>query len=113
DVLRKDGRIQEELREDDCRAESPDGVAERQEVLRAVIAALEALPDRQRNAILLRELEGRSYEEIATELGVSGGAVRQLLNRARNALREGAYVLTPLELLLGLGQADVGQTPVS
>src|SRR5436190_10163773 len=113
DVLRKDGRVQEELREDHCHAEPPDDVAERQEVLRAVVAALEALPDRQRNAILLRELEGRSYDEISTELGVSGGALRQLLNRARNALREGAYALTPLELLLGLGQADVGQTPVS
>jgi RNA polymerase sigma factor (sigma-70 family) len=113
DVLRKDGRVQEELKVDDCRAEPPEDVAERQEVLRAVIAALEALPDRQRNAILLRELEGRSYHEIATELGASGGAVRQLLNRARNALRDGAYALLPLELLLGLGQADVGQTPLS
>ena len=36
--------------------------------------------------LVLRELEGRSYEEIAGTLGVTDGAVRQLLNRARTTL---------------------------
>jgi RNA polymerase sigma factor (sigma-70 family) len=113
DVLRKDGRIHERLEEDDGRSEPSDQVAERQEELRAVIAALQALPTRQQHAILLRELEGRSYNEIATALEVTEGAVRQLLNRARNALRAGASAVTPPVLLLALERADFGETALS
>ena len=51
------------------------------------------------SAIVLRELEGRSYDEIALALGVTDGAVRQLLNRARNALRAAAAAITPMPLL--------------
>src|ERR687896_6516 len=50
----------------------------------------------------LRDLEGRSYEEIASELGVTDGSVRQLLNRARNTLRSGATAVIPVGLLLRL-----------
>jgi RNA polymerase sigma factor (sigma-70 family) len=113
DVLRKDGRIHERLGEDDMRSEASDQVAERQEELRGVIAGLQALPSRQRHAILLRELEGRSYNEIATALGVTEGAVRQLLNRARNALRASASAMTPPGLLLALEQADSGGAVLS
>jgi RNA polymerase sigma factor (sigma-70 family) len=56
----------------------------------AVVAGLGSLPERQRRALVLRELEGRSYEEIADSLGVSGASVRQLLNRARHTMRAGA-----------------------
>ena len=79
--------------------ERPDQAAEKHERLRDTVAAVSALPERQRNAIVLRELEGRSYDEIATELGVTGGAVRQLLNRARGTLRAGATALTPFGLM--------------
>jgi predicted RNA polymerase sigma factor len=72
---------------------------ERTQGLRDVLVAVQALPERQRDAILLRELEGRSYEEIALALGVAGGAVRQLLNRARNSLRSAAAAITPIPLL--------------
>ena len=44
-------------------------------------------------------MEGRSYEEIATALGVTDGAVRQLLNRARNTLRAAAASVIPLPLV--------------
>jgi RNA polymerase sigma factor (sigma-70 family) len=67
--------------------EGPHEVAERRDSLRAVLDAVGTLPARQRDAMILRELEGRSYAQIAAELEVSGGAVRQLLNRARNTLR--------------------------
>jgi RNA polymerase sigma factor (sigma-70 family) len=50
--------------------------------------ALEALGHNQRTALVMRELEGRSYEEIAAALNVSTGAVETLLFRARRALRE-------------------------
>jgi RNA polymerase sigma-70 factor (ECF subfamily) len=50
--------------------------------------ALGAIPTRQRRALLLREFEGYSYEEIATELGISVAAVETLLFRARRALAQ-------------------------
>ncbi|MGI9081200.1 MAG: RNA polymerase sigma factor [Thermoleophilaceae bacterium] len=79
--------------------ERPDQAYERSQSLREVVAAVKLLPDRQRHAIVLRELEGRSYDEIAVSLGASNGAVRQLLNRARLTLRAGATAITPLALL--------------
>ena len=48
---------------------------------------LSDLPDPQRIAIVLKELEGLPVSEIATLLGVSIGAAEQLLVRARAALR--------------------------
>ncbi|HEX5894960.1 MAG TPA: sigma-70 family RNA polymerase sigma factor [Thermoleophilaceae bacterium] len=86
--------------------ERPDQALERTEGLRDLLVAVQALPERQRDAILLRELEGRSYEEIALALGVTGGAVRQLLNRARNSLRSAAAAVTPMPLLTRLASGD-------
>lgn len=82
--------------------ERPEQAFEHREGLREVVAAVGALPERQRDALVLRELEGRSYEEIAVKLGVSDGAVRQLLNRARNTLRAGVTAVTPYGLLAGI-----------
>jgi RNA polymerase sigma factor (sigma-70 family) len=79
--------------------ERPDQALERTLGLHELVVAVQALPERQRNAILLRELEGRSYEEIATALGVTDGAVRQLLNRARNTLRAAAAAVMPMPLV--------------
>jgi RNA polymerase sigma factor (sigma-70 family) len=50
--------------------------------------ALRRLPFDQRAALIMRELEGRSYAELAEILGVSLAAVETLLFRARRALRE-------------------------
>jgi RNA polymerase sigma-70 factor, ECF subfamily len=50
--------------------------------------ALGAIPTRQRRALLLREFEGCSYEEIAGELGVSVSAVETLLFRARRGVAQ-------------------------
>src|SRR2546421_7733383 len=50
--------------------------------------ALGQLAFNQRAALVMRELEGRSYADIAEILGVSAGAVETLLFRARRALRE-------------------------
>jgi RNA polymerase sigma factor (sigma-70 family) len=88
--------------------ESPEQAHERRERLGRVVAAIGALPRRQRRALVLRELEGRSHEEIARELGLSGGAVRQLIHRARNSVRAGASALIPPALvvrMLGAGGA--------
>ena len=49
--------------------------------------ALAQLPFDQRTAIILREIDGLSYEEIAFSLGVAIGTVKSRLTRARQALR--------------------------
>jgi RNA polymerase sigma factor (sigma-70 family) len=86
--------------------ERPDQALERAQGVRELLVAVQALPERQRDAILLRELEGRSYEEIAASLGVTGGAVRQLLNRARNSLRAAAAAITPMPLATRVAAGD-------
>jgi RNA polymerase sigma factor (sigma-70 family) len=55
--------------------------------IRELLKALGALPFNQRAAIAMRELEGRSYDEIADTLDVSVPAVEALLVRARRTLR--------------------------
>ena len=89
----------EELSEGIDGVERPEQAFERGEQLRDTVAAVRGLPERQRDAIVLRELEGRSYDEIASELGVSRGAVRQLLSRARVQLQAGMTALVPFGLL--------------
>lgn len=73
--------------------------AERREEMSDLMERLRALPEPQRAAIVMRELEGLSHEEIAAALGVSGGAARQAIHRARTALRDGLGMLVPLPLL--------------
>jgi RNA polymerase sigma factor (sigma-70 family) len=51
--------------------------------------ALEAMPENQRRAILLREWQGLSYREIADELAISQAAVETLIFRARRTLAQG------------------------
>jgi len=48
--------------------------------------ALSAVPERQRRALLLREFQGLSYDEIGIELGVSVAAVETLIFRARRSV---------------------------
>lgn len=105
-VLRDRGSRYEELSEQIDGVERPDQAHEKAERLREVVAAVGTLPARQRDALLLRELEGRSYDEIAISLGVSDGAVRQLLNRARSTLRAGVTAVTPTGLLTRLSWAQ-------
>jgi RNA polymerase sigma-70 factor (ECF subfamily) len=59
----------------------------RKELASRIWGALETLPFEQRTAIVLREIDGLSYEEIAFSLGVAVGTVKSRLTRAREALR--------------------------
>src|SRR4051812_7594496 len=97
-LLRQNGWNHEQLDEQFDGVLRPDQAVEGRERIQALVASVKRLPERQRDAIVLRELEGRSYEEIAVALGVTDGAVRQLLNRARTTLRAGATALTPYGL---------------
>jgi RNA polymerase sigma factor (sigma-70 family) len=89
----------EELAEAIAGGLGPAEVAEQREELAALIKQLRALPEPQRAAIVMRELEGLGHQEIATALGISGGGARQAIHRARTALRDGLGLLLPLPLL--------------
>jgi RNA polymerase sigma-70 factor, ECF subfamily len=63
-----------------------DGALERREIREAVGLAIESLSPEQRSAVLLRDIEGLSYEEIAEVLAIPLGTVRSRLHNARLAL---------------------------
>ncbi|WP_445148966.1 RNA polymerase sigma factor [Baekduia sp. Peel2402] len=69
-------------------AEQPAEAAERREDLRRLIADVRALPEQQRSALLMREMEGLSYNDLAAALGVTVPAIKSLLVRARIGLVE-------------------------
>jgi uncharacterized protein len=69
--------------------------AEDREVFELVRDAIEVLPSRQRQIVLMHYVDGLSCEEIAALLGSSPGAVRVRLHRARRQLREQLAALAP------------------
>jgi RNA polymerase sigma-70 factor (ECF subfamily) len=68
-------------------ADDPAATLERTEMGREVRQALEALPEAQREAFLLKHVEGRSYEEMAEMLDASVSALKMRVMRAREALQ--------------------------
>jgi len=66
--------------------ETPEGLALTEEIRSTVNGAIEALPEDLRTAIVLRELEGLSYEEIAASMDCPVGTVRSRIFRAREAI---------------------------
>ncbi|MCH8306891.1 MAG: RNA polymerase sigma factor RpoE [Gammaproteobacteria bacterium] len=70
------------LRETD----TPEGVLMGRQLHETVARAIEALPDDLRTAIVLRELDGMSYEEIAQTMDCPVGTVRSRIFRARDAI---------------------------
>ena len=67
-------------------SETPEGLVLTDEIRQTVNAAIEQLPDDLRTAIVLRELEGLSYEQIASTMGCPVGTVRSRIFRAREAI---------------------------
>ena len=66
--------------------DTPEGLVLTEEIRATVNAAIEALPEDLRTAIVLRELEGLSYEEIAAAMDCPVGTVRSRIFRAREAI---------------------------
>lgn len=71
----------------------PDDLFRKRDLRAKVEEVVGGLPDHHRAVFVLRELEGKSYEEIAEITGVNLGTVKSRLNRARNAF---AQMIAPL-----------------
>lgn len=72
---------------------TPEALLASQEIAQAVQGALEALPEELREAVSLREIEGMSYEDIASAMACPIGTVRSRIYRAREAI---AKVIRPM-----------------
>jgi RNA polymerase sigma factor (sigma-70 family) len=72
---------------------------ERRIAVRDALGEVAALPRMQRQAIFLTAVDGQSHDEVADALGITHGALRGLLYRARATLRSAAAALTPAPLL--------------
>ena len=78
-----------ELTEDvEPSAPGPHSIACLNERLTGLVADLNTLPERQRGALVMRELSGLEYDEIAVALNMSAGAARQAVYEARLALAD-------------------------
>jgi RNA polymerase sigma-70 factor (ECF subfamily) len=78
----EDGTIAEVHHED-----GPGKALERQQTLARIMAAMDRLPEDQKQVVLLRELEGLSYKEIADVMGIPEGTVMSRLFYARKKLQ--------------------------
>jgi len=65
---------------------TPESLLRRDEIQNTVLRTIENLPDDLRTAIMLREIEGLSYEEIAEAMDCPVGTVRSRIFRAREAI---------------------------
>lgn len=72
---------------------------ERTIAMRDALSDVAALPRMQQQAIFLTAVDGQSHDEVAGVLGISEGALRGLLYRARSTLRSAAAALTPPPVL--------------
>jgi RNA polymerase sigma factor (sigma-70 family) len=111
DLLRKPGSDHDQLDPEYDGMPQPPGVLEQKEELAKLVEAILALPEGQRRALTLRELEGRSYGEISAELGHTSSGVRQLIFRARTALRNLAGIAFPFGSLRWQLLGQVGPAP--
>lgn len=73
---------------EDARAEPPEARLEREELAKAIEAAIQELPETQRAALILNRFHDQSYEEVGAALGMSLEAVKSLLFRARQNLKD-------------------------
>jgi len=92
DIVRKRRIVADELT-DDVISSSPtlpsaEESAIANERAREILSAIEKLPDDHRMVLILRDMQGLSYEELAEALGLTLGTVKSRLSRARSALKK-------------------------
>jgi RNA polymerase sigma-70 factor, ECF subfamily len=85
-VSTEDGEEPSRLENELSDGETPDAVLASKEIAAAVNAAIDALSEDLRQAVVLREIEGLSYEEIAAVMNCPIGTVRSRIFRAREAI---------------------------
>jgi RNA polymerase sigma factor (sigma-70 family) len=86
--LRRRGRPSEPLEDDVAAGVTLEQSAADRQRLRDLLADIERLPERQRGALVMRELAGLDFEQIGSALETSPGAARQVLYEARRGLHE-------------------------
>ena len=77
--------------------EAPENYAERQDLGHVIQLGLQELPEEQRTVIVLSDVHGMAYDEIAKTLGISLGTVKSRLSRGREKMRE--FLQASAELL--------------
>lgn len=111
-AARRAGYDHAELRDSLPGADGPDVDFERRTKIRRTLAGVAALPERQRHALLRTVVDGDSQSRVALELGLTSGAVRQLVHRARETLRSAATAVTPLPAASWAASAGEGGAPI-
>jgi RNA polymerase sigma factor (sigma-70 family) len=91
---------------------SPEAEAEQRDTLQRTLTAIAGLPDRQRAAIVAVAVEDRPHPDVARELGLTEGALRQLIHRARTTLRAAATAVVPVPLVTA-AVGGAGDTPLA
>ncbi len=81
-----DNSLNEAIMNGGGEADTPDAAYAAKEIANAVNEALEALPEELRRALVLREMEGLAYEDIAEAMDCPIGTVRSRIFRAREAI---------------------------
>ena len=76
--------------------DGPEAALMKSELQKTIAGALAEIPDDQREVVILSDIQGLSYQEIADMTGINIGTVKSRLNRARARLRE---LLVAAELL--------------
>lgn len=84
-------------------SDQPDERAEQRDQLAWLLAAVDQLPERQRDALLLKEMGGLSHQRIADELGTTVSATKKLISRGRDEIGHAASErgLAPRQRRLG------------
>ncbi len=101
--LKAGGFDYDELGEESHRtAGGPHDELVRRDEMRETLTNLASLPDRQREALLRTAVSGDPQSAVAHDLGITDGAVRQLVHRARAQLRAVATAVTPAPLVAWL-----------
>jgi RNA polymerase sigma factor (sigma-70 family) len=88
DLLRRRRPTEDIEAAEEASDSDPERDAAMRERLQQLVADLRELPERQRGALVMRELSGLDYEEIGTAFGISPGAAKQAVYEARVALHE-------------------------
>ncbi len=107
-ALRRSGYDYVELDESIHGALAPESDIDRRIAVREALAGLAALPEAQREVLLRTAVHGHSHGEVASALGLTDGAVRGLIYRARATLRTAVTAVTPPQLAMWAARAAEG-----